>query len=237
VRLDASNNFQNSSQINVKTIKFSGTIRIVAAHHFTGGLLLSTDASKGKIMFSNTQQFSGATKALFENQFAAFNALTNNIVGSVEKVVALNLDVVKASTEESIATAKQLLAAKDPQEFIALVTAQSKLSAEKAQSYGRHLTEIASSTQAELSKVVEAQVAETKGKVTALVSEVTKNAPAGSEQAVAVLKSIMDNASAGYEQLSKTAKQANETVEAHVAETTEHFSQTAAKTTSQVSKK
>ena len=125
-------------------------------------------------MFSNTQQlsseFSNATKTLFENQFAAFNALTNNVVGSVEKVVALNLAAVKSSTEETIAAAQQLFAAKDPQEFLALVTAQSKLNAEKVQSYGRHLADIASSTNAELSKVVEAQVAQTKDKVIALVS-------------------------------------------------------------------
>lgn len=188
-------------------------------------------------MFSNTQQFSNATKSLFENQVAAFNALTNNVVGSVEKVVALNLAAVRASAEESTAAAKQLIAAKDPQEFLALVTEQSKLSAEKAQSYGRHLAEIASSTNAELSKAVEAQVAETKGKVTALVSEVTKNAPAGSEQIVAMLKSAIDNASAGYDQLNKTAKQANETVEANVAKATEQFSQAVAKTTSQATKK
>ncbi|MDP3843347.1 MAG: phasin family protein [Oxalobacteraceae bacterium] len=188
-------------------------------------------------MFTNTQQFSTATKALFENQFAAFNTLSGNVVESVEKIVALNLAAVKASTEESTSAAKQLLAAKDPQEFLALVTAQAKLSAEKAQSYGRHLAEISSSTQAELSKVVEAQITETKDKVTALVSEVTKNAPAGSEQAVAMLKSAIDNANAGYEQLSKTAKQANETVEAHVAKATEQFSQAVAKTTSQATKK
>lgn len=192
-------------------------------------------------MFSNTQQlsseFSNATKALFENQFAAFNALTNNVVGSVEKVVALNLAAVKSSTEDTTATAKQLFAAKDPQEFLAMLTAQSKLTAEKVQSYGRHLADIASSTNAELSKVVEAQVAQTKDKVIALVSEVTKNAPAGSEQAVAMLKSAIDNASAGYEQLNKTAKQAKQSVEEHVAKTTEQFSQAVAKTTSQATKK
>lgn len=188
-------------------------------------------------MFSNTQQFSNATKSLLENQFEAFNALTNNIVGSVEKVVALNLAAVKASAEESTATAKQFLAAKDPQEFLALITAQAQQNAEKAQSYSRHLTEIASSTNAEFGKVVEAQVAETKNKVTALISDVAKNAPAGSEQAVAMMKSAIDNASASYEQLSKTAKQANETVEAHVAKATEQFSQAVAKTTSQVTKK
>ncbi|MEO6354176.1 MAG: TIGR01841 family phasin [Burkholderiaceae bacterium] len=188
-------------------------------------------------MFSNTQQFSGATQSLFENQFAAFNALTNNVVGSVEKVVALNLAAVKASSEESTAAAKQLLAAKDPQEFLALITDQAKLNAEKAQSYGRTLAEIASSTTAELNKATEAQVAETKDKITALVSEFTKNAPAGSEQAVAMLKSVIDNASAGYEQLNKTTKQATATAEAHVAKATEQFSQAVAKTTSHATKK
>lgn len=188
-------------------------------------------------MFSNTQQFSNATKSLFEGQFAAFSALTGNVVESVEKVVALNLAAVKASSEESTAAAKQFLAAKDPQEFFSLVTVQATLNAEKVQSYGRQLAEIASNTKAELNKVVEAQIAEAKDKVTAMVSEVTKNAPAGSEQAVAILKSAIDNASAGYEQLSKTAKQANEAVETHVVKATEQFSQAIAKTTSQITKK
>lgn len=155
----------------------------------------------------------------------------------MEKVVALNLAAVKASSEESTAAAKQLLAAKDPQEFIALVTEQAKLNAEKAQSYGRTLAEITSSATAGLNKAVEAQVAQTKDKVTSLVSEVTKNAPAGSEQAVAMLKSVIDNASAGYEQLNKTTKQATATAEAHVAKATEQFSQAVAKTPSLATKK
>lgn len=188
-------------------------------------------------MFSNNQQLSNATKSLFENQFAAFSALTGNVVESVEKVMALNLAAVKASTEESTAAAKQLLTAKDPQEFLALVTAQAKLNAEKVQSYGRHLTEIAASSKAEFSKVVEAQIAETKDKVTALISDVTKNAPAGSENAVAMFKSAIDNANAGYEQLNKTTKQAVETVEANVAKATEQFSQVVEKTTAHVTKK
>lgn len=188
-------------------------------------------------MFSNTQQYSSATKSLFENQLATLSTLTGNIVESVEKVVALNLAAVKASTEESTAAAQQFFAAKDPQEFMALVTTQAKLSAEKAQSYGRHLAEIASSTNAEIGKLVEAQVAETKGKVVSLVSEVSKNAPAGSEQAVAMLKSVIDTANAGYEQLSKTAKQTTQTVESNVTKATEQFSKAVEKVTSQATKK
>jgi phasin family protein len=116
-------------------------------------------------MFSNTQQFSNATKALFDNQFASLSALSGNVVESVEKVVALNMAAAKATSEESTAAMKQLLTAKDPQEFFTLVTAQAKLNAEKLQSYNRTLAEIAANSKAELSKVVEAQVSESREKV------------------------------------------------------------------------
>jgi phasin family protein len=188
-------------------------------------------------MFSNPQQLSSATKDVFENQFASFSALSGNIVESMEKIVALNLAAAKSSTEESTAAMKELLTAKDPQAFLALLTAQAKQNAEKAQSYSRNLADIASISKAEINKLVEAQVAGSREKVSALVSDVTKNAPAGSEQAVAMLKSAIDSANAGFEQLSKTAKQAAETVEENLAKATEQYSQTVEKTTSQLSKK
>jgi len=64
-------------------------------------------------MFSIPEQFSNATKANFEAQFAIFSALTNKAFEGVEKFVDLNLTAAKASLEESSATTKQLLSAKD----------------------------------------------------------------------------------------------------------------------------
>ena len=48
------------------------------------------------------------------------------------------------------------------------------------------------------------------------MDEVSKNAPAGSENAVALFKSALGSANAGYEQITRTAKQAAETYEANV---------------------
>ena len=176
-------------------------------------------------MFSNLDKFSSATKALFESQFSTLQALTGKVIEGGEKAIALNIAAAKAYAEESGVATQQLFSAKDPQAFFALAAAQAKLNAEKAASYGSHLTEIVSSLKADFTKVAEAQIAESKGKVTALVEEVVKSAPAGSEQAVAMLKSVVSNASAGYEQLTKTTKQAVETVEAHVAKATDQISQ------------
>lgn len=192
-------------------------------------------------MFSNQEQFNSATKALFESQFAAFRELGSKTVKGVEKVVALNTAAAKEYAEESGVSLRQLFSAKDPQAFFALAAEQAKLNADKASTYGRRLTEIVSSINADLTKTTGAQIADSKSKVTALVDEVIKNAPAGSEQAVAMVKSAIDNVSTGYEQLTKATQQAVETVEAQVVKATEQFSQTAEtvahKTTHSASKK
>ena len=182
-------------------------------------------------MFSIPEQFSNATKANFEAQFAIFSALTNKAFEGVEKFVDLNLTAAKASLEESSITTKQLLSAKDPQEFFSLASAQAQPTAEKTIAYGRHLANIAQSTSAEFSKAAETQIAETNRKVISLVEEVSKNAPAGSENAVAMLKSAIANSNAGYEQFTKTAKQAAESIESNLSSAVNQFTAAAAKAT------
>jgi phasin family protein len=184
---------------------------------------------KENSMFTTQEQFSAAAKTNFEAQIAAISALANHAFESLTKVVDLNLNIAKASFEESSATTKQLLAAKDPQEFFALTAAQAQPSTEKAVAYGRSLASIASSTQAEFTKAAEAHIAENSRKVIALVENVSTHAPAGSEHAIALVKSAISNANAGYEQLGKAAKQAAETLEANVTNVVNQFSQTAAK--------
>jgi len=174
-------------------------------------------------MFSIPEQFSNATKANLESQFALFSSLTNKAFEGVEKVVDLNLTAAKASLEETSAATKQLLAAKDPQEFFTLSAAQAQPTAEKAIAYGRHLASIATGTTAEFSKAAETQIAETNRKVISLVDEVSKNAPAGTENAVALFKSALNNANAGYEQFTKSAKAAAETLEANVSAAVNQF--------------
>jgi phasin family protein len=180
-------------------------------------------------MSSIPEQFSNATKANLEAQFAIFSTLTNKAFEGVEKFVDLNLTAAKASLEESSVTTKQLLAAKDPQEFFSLTAAQAQPTAEKALAYGRHLATIASGTQAEFSKAAEIQIAETNRKVISLVDEVSKNAPAGTENAVALFKSAIGNATAGYEQFTKTAKQVAESFESNLASAVNQFQAAAAK--------
>jgi phasin family protein len=180
-------------------------------------------------MFAFPEQFSNATKVNLESQFSMFTALTSKTFEGMEKLVALNISTAKAALENSSATARQLLTVKDPQEFMALTASQAQPSAEKALAYSRQVASIAADTGAEFSRAAEGQFAEVNRKVISLVDEVTKNAPAGSENYVSALKTAISNANAGYEQFSKTTKQAVEAIESNMNAAVSQFSQAAGK--------
>ena len=93
-------------------------------------------------MFSVPEQFSSVTKSTFEAQIKFMNALSSKAFEGMEKVIDLNLNVAKASMEESSAAASKFFAAKDPQEFFALSAANAQPNAEKAMAYGRHLAQL-----------------------------------------------------------------------------------------------
>jgi phasin family protein len=157
-----------------------------------------------------------AAKANAEAGLTALNALTAKALESMEKVIDLNLAAAKASLEESATIPQQLLSSKDPQEFISTVTALAQPTAAKAVAYNRHLADILVAAQGEFNRIANEQFAETRRQFAGLVDQVAKQAPAGSENAFAVVKAAIDNANAGYEQIAKTASQAAEVVEGNV---------------------
>jgi hypothetical protein len=81
--------------------------------------------------------------------------------------------------------------------------------------------EVATETSGELSKVAEKRVAEWNENFVTLLDKVSKNAPAGSDVAVAAVKSMLAASNAAYDNLNKVAKQASEIAEANVAAATE----------------
>lgn len=180
-------------------------------------------------MLPFNEQFSTAAKTSIEAQLSAFLALATKTFESVEKVVDLNMTAAKASLEDTAVTTKQLLNAKDPQEFFSLSAAQTQPAVAKAIAYGRHLTSIASTAQAEFTRTAEEQFAEAGRKVSEIVEGASKNAPAGSENVIALFKSAFNNANAGYEQFTKNTKQAVEVIETNLNTAVNQFSQVAEK--------
>lgn len=156
-------------------------------------------------------QFMAAQKSSVETLFG----LTAKAFEGVEKLVELNLQVAKTSLSEASDNATAALSVKDAQEFLALQASLLQPAAEKAAAYSRHLYDILAGASAEFSKTAESNMAESQKKVLALVDNAVKNAPAGTESAVALVKSAVAAANNAYESAHKAAKQAAEVAEAN----------------------
>ena len=139
--------------------------------------------------------------------------LTAKAFEGVEKIVELNMTASKAAMAEAGDHAKAVLSVKDAQELMALQSSLFQPLAEKTAAYSRHLYEIASSSTAEFTKTVEGQAAEVQKKISGLVDAAAKNAPAGSESAVAIFKSAVSAANNALESVQKAVKQATDVAE------------------------
>jgi phasin family protein len=133
----------------------------------------------------------------------------------VEKLIELNTQAAKTALTEASATIQAALSVKDAQELLALQAGLMQPAAEKAASYGRLVYEIAASTQAEVSRVAEATAADAQAKFMSVVDNAVKNAPAGTENAVALVKSAVAAANNAFESVQKAGKQAAEVAEAN----------------------
>jgi len=141
--------------------------------------------------------------------------LTSKAFEGVEKIVELNLSASKAALAETGDTAKAMLSVKDAQELLALQSGLLQPLAEKTAAYSRHLYEIATGASSEFTKAFEAQAADAQQQFAGLVEAAAKNAPAGSETAVAVMKSSVAAATNALESVQKAVKQATDVAEAN----------------------
>ena len=141
--------------------------------------------------------------------------LTSKAFEGVEKIVELNLTASKAALSEIGDHAKAVMSVKDAQELLALQSGLMQPLAEKTAAYSRHLYDIATGASAEMSKAFEDQAAEAQKKFMGLVDTAAKNAPAGSEAGVAVMKSAVAAANNALESVQKAVKQATEVAESN----------------------
>ena len=157
------------------------------------------------------EQVLAAQKANVQTLFG----LTGKAFEGVEKLVELNLQVAKSALGEASDATSAALSVKDAQELLSLQASFLQPTAEKAAAYTRHVYDIAAATNAEVAKVAEAQVADAQKKFLGLVDSASKNAPAGTENAVALVRSAVAAANNAFESVQKAAKQAADVAEAN----------------------
>lgn len=168
-------------------------------------------------MYVTPEQIQAANKANVET----FLAVANAQFAALEKLANISAGAVRTAFEDSMANTRALLGAKDVQEFVTLQNSFAQPAIEKAIAYSKSVYEVTSETNAELTKVAERRVAEWNENFVTLLDKVSKNAPAGSDVAVAAVKSMLAAANSAYDNMNKVAKQATEIAEANVSAATE----------------
>lgn len=178
-------------------------------------------------VFPVPEQIANLFRANLDVQISVATALTGTAVDSLQRLVELNLNAARASLEDSSAITKQLMAVKDPQEFMSVTVSQAQPTLAKALSYSRHLAEIATSAQDSLSRATAEQIAEANSRMHDIVDDAARNAPAGSGNVMEIMKMAMNTASANYQRMNRTAQQAAEQAQANMNSAVSQFAQAA----------
>lgn len=176
-------------------------------------------------MSFNLEQFAAANKAAVDSLLS----VANTALATAEQITSLNLNTARASLEDSAASAKALLAAKDAPEALAIQSKQAQPVVEKALAYSRSMYEITSQAQQEFTSLVQAQLGTFQKSVSGLVEQAAKSAPAGSESAMAAIQSAIAAANSAFGNMNSVAKQFADAAQANVAAVTKATSAAAKK--------
>ena len=164
-----------------------------------------------------TEQIVASHKANVETLFG----LTAKAFEGMEKLVELNLSAAKAALDDSASSTQAVLSAKDAQDLLSMQASLFQPLAEKTAAYSRHLYDIASGTSGEFTKAMESQTAAAQKQFATLLDSAAQNAPAGSEQAVAMMKGAVNAANTAFESVQKAVKQATDLAESNLASMTQ----------------
>ena len=169
-------------------------------------------------LFALQRQSLESARALALASFAGF-----------EKLTQLNIQAARASLEEGVQKSIGLLDNKDPKALAAALAESAQPASEKASAYASHVAAIFNETSSEIQKVVDQQLAEQQRQVSAVIEAVAKNAPAGSEGVITLVRSAMTAANSAFDQVNKATRQAVELAEANVVSATDATRSAAAK--------
>ena len=115
-----------------------------------------------------------AVKAHFEAQWLLFSDMSRKFLDATQKVGELNVQAAKAMMEETLSSAQQMMAAKDPYEALSVAATQAQPAAEKVRAYQRHLTNIAAQSQVDMVKTAETHAPNTARTVSAVADEIAR---------------------------------------------------------------
>jgi phasin family protein len=125
---------------------------------------------------------------------------------SAERTLNVQIEYARGAVKQATINARAVSQVKDVQELVAVRTRIAENTIENLMGYSRSLYEIASEAQAEYARLAEERMARFQRAVTEGVDQAARSAPAGSDVAVAAIKSQLAATTAAFDTFTKAAK-------------------------------
>jgi phasin family protein len=172
--------------------------------------------AKEYTMNASPEKMLATFKTATEARVADLSAAGDSLMSAAEHLTALNLNTTRALLDDGIALSQALLAARDPKALVELQLGTVTPALQKSFAYAKTVGSVASQTQAELLKLVEAGMSQWLQGVIVTLEGLNRNAPMGSDFAVTALKTAVVNASSAYEGATQLVRQVSEVAQANV---------------------
>jgi phasin family protein len=163
-------------------------------------------------MYQTPEQLFAFNKA---NMEAAIRIAGVALEGA-ERLIGLQMKTAKSALADGLQNARALTSVRDLDQFAALKESVVQPTFEKATAYAKEVYDVASATQADLSRVVEEQVSEFNRQMISALDQIVKTAPAGSEVGIAAMKSTLAAVNSGFDNFTKVAKQLGEATQNNI---------------------
>lgn len=144
---------------------------------------------------------------LLKQQLDNSSAAAATALDGIQKLASLNLETARASLETSAEQINALLQARDAKTLTDLVTSFARLSPEKMAAYANAVYSISKETGAELTSMVQKQVAESNAQMGAAIEALARNPQMGTPPNVNdFIKQSMNAAQTAYAQMEENAR-------------------------------
>jgi phasin family protein len=125
-------------------------------------------------MYPFPQSVNPAVRTHVDAQTAFMNELSQTVSRAFQQVFQLNMQLGQGLIEEATSTAQRMLTTSRPTDALSAAASSAQPSTEKFLSYQQQLSQLAASTQVDLTRVSEQHVQETSRTARALADEVTR---------------------------------------------------------------
>lgn len=125
-------------------------------------------------MYPFDQSVNPAVRSHIDAQTAFMNELSQTVAHSFQQVIQLNMQLCQTLFDETTSTAQRMLNVDRPIDALSKASLGAQPATDKLRSYQQQLSELAASTQVDLSRVSEQHVQETSRTARTLADEVTR---------------------------------------------------------------